>query len=85
MYREVANSDVDAVLHLGDYIYEYGLSGYASDRAEEFGRTVQPENEIISLSDYRTRYATYRTDEDLQAAHAAHPFFHPLGRSRDSE
>lgn len=75
VYREVANSDVDAVLHLGDYIYEYGLSGYASDRAEEFGRTVQPENEIISLSDYRTRYATYRTDEDLQAAHAAHPFF----------
>ncbi|WP_279250316.1 alkaline phosphatase D family protein [Candidatus Marimicrobium litorale] len=75
VYREVANSDVDAVLHLGDYIYEYGVSGYASDRAEELGRTVQPENEIISLSDYRTRYAIYRTDVDLQAAHAAHPFF----------
>lgn len=75
VYREVANSDVDAVLHLGDYIYEYGVSGYASDRAEELGRTVQPENEIISLADYRTRYAIYRTDVDLQAAHAAHPFF----------
>ncbi|MEM9257097.1 MAG: alkaline phosphatase D family protein [Pseudomonadota bacterium] len=75
VYREVANSDVDAVLHLGDYLYEYSTTGYASDRAEEFGRVVEPANEILSLSDYRLRYALYRTDPDLQAAHAAHPFF----------
>jgi alkaline phosphatase D len=65
---------VDAVLHLGDYLYEYNATGYASDRAEALDRVVQPANELVSLADYRTRYALYHTDEDLQAAHAAHPF-----------
>jgi alkaline phosphatase D len=74
VYREVANQDVDAVLHLGDYLYEYSADGYASERAIELGRVVEPANEIITLSDYRTRYAQYHRDEDLQAAHAAHPF-----------
>ncbi|MGB1142637.1 MAG: alkaline phosphatase D family protein, partial [Halioglobus sp.] len=74
VYREVANQELDAVLHLGDYIYEYAADGYASERAEEFGRVSDPETEIVSLSDYRRRYAQYRTDNDLQAAHAAHPF-----------
>ena len=74
VYREVANQDIDAVLHLGDYLYEYAADGYASERAEELGRVVEPANEIITLSDYRTRYAQYHRDEDLQAAHAAHPF-----------
>ena len=74
VYREVANQEVDAVLHLGDYLYEYTSTGYASDRAEEFGRVVEPANELLSLSDYRTRYAQYHRDVDLQAAHAAHPF-----------
>ncbi len=75
VYREVANADVDAVLHLGDYLYEYDRDGYASENAAALGREVNPPGEILSLSDYRTRYAQYRTDEDLQAAHAAHPFF----------
>jgi alkaline phosphatase D len=75
VYREIANRDVDAVLHLGDYIYEYGIDGYASDRAEEFGRVSEPGTEILSLDDYRTRYAQYRSDADLQACHAAHPFY----------
>ncbi len=70
VYREVAQQDVAAVLHLGDYIYE---SGNASKGAE-FGRVVEPPRELISLADYRTRYAQYRADVDLQAAHAAHPF-----------
>lgn len=74
VYREIAQQDIDAVLHLGDYLYEYAADGYASERAEEFGRVSQPANELISLSDYRTRYAQYRSDEDLQAAHSAHPF-----------
>jgi len=74
VYREVANQDVDAVLHLGDYLYEYGADGYASEQAEEFGRVVEPANELLTLADYRTRYSQYRRDEDLQAAHAAHPF-----------
>lgn len=74
VFREVAEQDVDAVLHLGDYLYEYASTGYASDRAEEFGRVVEPANAIVSLGDYRTRYAQYHTDGDLQAARAAHPF-----------
>ena len=75
VYREIAGLDVEAVLHLGDYIYEYqAAGGYASARAEELGRVVQPPNELLSLADYRTRYAQYRSDPDLQRAHAAHPF-----------
>jgi len=73
-YREVANEDVDAVLHLGDYIYEYAMGGYATERAEEFGRVPEPVHEILNLDDYRMRYAQYHSDVDLQAAHAAHPF-----------
>ncbi len=74
VYREVANQDCDAVLHLGDYLYEYGQGGYATGRAEEFGRVPDPTHEMLSLEDYRTRYAQYRGDPDLQAAHVAHPF-----------
>ena len=74
VYREVAQQDVDAVLHLGDYLYEYTATGYASERAEEYGRVVEPATELLSLGDYRTRYAQYRRDIDLQAAHAAHAF-----------
>lgn len=75
VYREVAKRrDIDAVLHLGDYIYEYPIEGYASEDAAALGRTVQPEHEIVSLADYRQRYAQYRTDRDLQAAHRRHSF-----------
>jgi alkaline phosphatase D len=68
--------DIDAVLHLGDYIYEYPMGGYATEKAAEIGRTLAPDNdkEIISLEDYRKRYAIYRTDKGLQALHAAAPF-----------
>lgn len=74
VYREIANREVDAVLHLGDYIYEYGPGGYASEDAEALGRVPVPANEIVSLADYRARYAQYRGDGDLQACHARHPF-----------
>ncbi len=71
-YKRIAErKDLDAVLHLGDYIYEYGTRQY---RDSTISRFVQPEHEIVSLEDYRTRYAHYRTDPDLQAVHAAHPF-----------
>lgn len=65
-YRSLAErEDLDAVLHLGDYIYEYGTGG---ERAHD------PAHEIITLDDYRRRYAQYRTDPDLQAAHLVHPW-----------
>ncbi len=74
VYAEGAEvRDVDAFVHLGDYIYEYAREGYASEDAEALGRQVEPAKEILTLSDYRTRHAQYRTDEDLQALHAKAP------------
>jgi len=73
-YRDIAgHDDLDAVIHLGDYIYEYGLGEYGTERAEELGRVPDPPTELLSLSDYRRRYAQYRNDPDLKAMHGAHP------------
>ena len=71
-YRHLAaRADLDAVLHLGDYIYEYASGGYPE--AKYVVRPHEPRHEIVSLSDYRTRHGKYKTDADLQALHAAHP------------
>jgi alkaline phosphatase D len=76
-YREAAKlNDVHAAVHLGDYIYEYGRGQYASEDAAAMDREVLPEGELLSLDDYRQRYAQYRGDADLQAVHAAMPFIH---------
>lgn len=69
-----AEKDLDAVLHLGDYIYEYGHNGYASEQAEALNRVASPQHELLSLTDYRTRYAQYRQDNSLQSLHAQVPF-----------
>lgn len=76
VYREMAKQNVDVIIHLGDYIYEYGQGGYATEDAAKLGRTFAADNnkDIIKLDDYRKRYALYRTDVDLQAAHQCHPF-----------
>ena len=75
VYRHMANTDLDLVLHLGDYIYEYAEGVYANAVAtDELARNVEPLNEILSIEDYRMRYGLYRTDADLQAVHARHPF-----------
>ncbi|WP_435211625.1 alkaline phosphatase D family protein [Luminiphilus sp. nBUS_16] len=74
-YRDIAQADIDVVMHLGDYIYEYAQGVYANPYVvDSLGRAVVPEHEILVLEDYRQRYGLYRTDEDLQAAHAAHPW-----------
>lgn len=65
-------SPIDAVLHLGDYIYEYGVGTYGDTTLAD--RKHEPTHEIVTLADYRTRYAQYRRDAQLQAAHAQHPF-----------
>lgn len=72
-YRILAGSkydDLSAVVHLGDYIYEYGTKVYADTT---LGRFHLPKHELTSLQDYRLRYATYRTDKDLQMVHRMHP------------
>ncbi|GEB56760.1 alkaline phosphatase D family protein [Streptomyces gardneri] len=71
-YRHLAGrSDLDAVLHLGDYVYEYASGVYPE--AKDTVRQHEPRHEIVSLADYRTRHGHYKTDADLQALHAAHP------------
>lgn len=73
-YRQIARrSDIDAVIHLGDYIYEYGLGEYATEYAEQLDRVPDPAHEIVSLEDYRRRHAQYKSDADSQSMHAAHP------------
>jgi len=78
VYAEAARrgnfgEDLDATVHLGDYLYEYARGDYASENAAALGREVQPANEIVTLADYRRRHAQYKTDVDAQALHAAAP------------
>jgi alkaline phosphatase D len=65
--------DFDLSLHLGDYIYEYQRGNYPAAKDAVANRLIEPANEIVSLADYRLRYASYRADPDLQAIHAAAP------------
>lgn len=75
-YRYLAGEELAFVFHYGDYIYEYrgdplrpGDGGVLTPVREHAGDTV------YSIDDYRRRYAQYKTDADLQRAHAAHAFF----------
>lgn len=67
-----ARDDLDAVLHLGDYIYEFQNGDFGD--GTDLKRVPDPVHEAVTLDDYRRRYATYRTDPDLQALHAKVPF-----------
>ncbi|QMW22811.1 alkaline phosphatase D family protein [Sandaracinobacteroides saxicola] len=69
----VADDQFDLVVHLGDYLYEYARGKYPSAAETVAGRTINPAGEIVSLSDYHARYASYRADPDLQALHARYP------------
>ena len=71
--RMAERTDLDLVLHVGDYIYDYHQGRYFDpDLAKD--RAVDPPTEILTLADYRKRYALYRTDVDLQAVHQQHSF-----------
>ena len=73
-YRDIAQrEDLDAVIHLGDYLYEYGMGQYATEYAEALDRVPDPPGELMSLADYRRRHAQYKADPDSRAMHAAHP------------
>jgi alkaline phosphatase D len=65
-YRHVVADDPDLLVHLGDYIYE---ATWGRDLVRSHG-----DGEAVTLDDYRRRYALYKTDPDLQAAHAACPW-----------
>lgn len=72
-YRRIAlRNDLDLVLHLGDYLYEYAPNTYGD--GSQFGRVHEPAHEIVTLADYRARHAQYKRDPDLQEAHRQHPW-----------
>ena len=72
-FRHLAErADLDAVLHLGDYFYEYGNGNYPDP--EEQLRMLEPVHETVTLDDYRLRFSLYRRDADLQECHRQHPF-----------
>ncbi|MEA3512443.1 MAG: alkaline phosphatase D family protein [Campylobacterota bacterium] len=85
-YTEASKiTDLDVSIHVGDYIYEYGMyenddfdtktPAYATSKAQTIGRVLPDDNntECIELNDYRKRYALYHTDSGTQAIHAACP------------
>ncbi|KQN00439.1 alkaline phosphatase D family protein [Sphingomonas sp. Leaf25] len=69
-----AEPRLDAVLHLGDYIYEYAPDGYGADIGRKLNRLPEPAHEIVTLADYRTRHAQTKRDPAMQAAHARAAF-----------
>ncbi|NYI06214.1 alkaline phosphatase D family protein [Allostreptomyces psammosilenae] len=73
-YAHMAREDLDFVVHLGDYIYEYACTGAkrGTPVGEQFG------TETMTLDRYRLQYALYKSDENLQAAHAAFPWIHTM-------
>ncbi len=70
-YHMAKEEDLDFVIHLGDYIYEYGPDEYKAPGGN-IRTHIGPE--IVTLEDYRNRYAQYRSDADLRSAHAAFPW-----------
>jgi alkaline phosphatase D len=84
VYESALSSGAEFAVHLGDYIYEYGSdpskfgntdsTTTPAGTAVSLGRVVTPSNDIVSLSDYRARYALYRQDSSLQALHAKMPW-----------
>ena len=72
-YESIADrNDVDAVLMLGDYIYEYESQGFGPNASID--RTCDPSTEIIALNDYRLRYNSYRMDYALRKLHQNFPW-----------
>lgn len=73
-YAAIANDpSIDLVVHLGDYIYEYGPDGDGGEVGRRIGRDHEPPHETLTLADYRQRHAQYKTDSGSKAMHARHP------------
>ncbi len=73
-YEAIARDpEVEFVVHLGDYIYEYGSDGYGAQVGAVLGRVHAPRREIVTLADYRERHAQYKAEPGSRALHAAHP------------
>lgn len=68
-----ARDDLDLIVHLGDYLYEYPRGTYPKLEQAVRGRIIEPAGELLHLADYRLRYAGYRSDPDLQRIHQLYP------------
>ena len=68
-----ARDDIDLMLHLGDYLYEYERGRYPAAGAAMDGRMIEPAGEAVALADYRLRHASYRADPDLRRVHRLFP------------
>lgn len=68
-----ARRDIDLMVHVGDYLYEYQIGRYPTAREALPGRLIEPATEIVRLADYRLRFAAYRADPDLQRLHQYFP------------
>ncbi|MFM9829377.1 MAG: alkaline phosphatase D family protein [Sphingomonas sp.] len=68
-----ARNDIDLAVHLGDYFYEYQTGDYPAAKDSVAGRQPEPATELLLLADYRLRYASYRSDPDLQRLHQVVP------------
>ncbi len=74
-YDSAAKSDAQYAIHLGDYIYEYGSDPVKfGNTSIPGGRVASPANDIVTMNDYRTRHALYKSDLNLQALHAKMPW-----------
>ena len=73
-YEVIANDpQIDIVVHLGDYIYEYDENSYGGETGRRIGRIHEPRHETVALGDYRQRHAQYKSDLASLAMHARHP------------
>lgn len=77
-YRHLAREDLAFVYHYGDYIYEYRGDATRPSRGGSLIVAARQGvgQDAFDIADYRQRYAVYKSDPDLQRAHAAHAFFH---------
>lgn len=74
-YRHLGErEDLHAVVHLGDYFYEYGPGEFGYGTTNEDIRTHEPANEVHTLADYRIRHAQYKRDVDLSNLHRKYPW-----------
>lgn len=71
-YRHMAGEDIDLVVHLGDYLYEY--SAFTRGGRPDADLPDKYDRVTVTLTDYRDRYALYKLDPDIQAAHAVAPW-----------
>ncbi|MFN8308357.1 MAG: alkaline phosphatase D family protein [Chitinophagales bacterium] len=69
-----ARNDVDAVLHLGDYIYEYASGDFSDGAVTDQGRVYDPPQEAVNAIQYEGRYSQYKLDDQLKRIHQLYPF-----------